>query len=161
MKIISFNSQYVFWPLVLILSYIFNHFNVPAGWLLGALAAGIFYRLTIGPRKKNKHLFPIALGLIGLSLGNMLEIDVLWGAVHTFGFAILFGVIATLGSGLLLGYILYKRTNLDLKTAIFSFIPGGASEVLGLADTNGADIRIVAAFHSARMILLLLLFPFL
>lgn len=161
MKTVNSKIKLLFWPCVFVSCYIFNVLNIPAPWLLGSLVIGVLYSLLIGPRERNKYIFPIALALIGLSLGSMLDLMLLREAIQNFGFAILFGVVATLATGLILGYTLYNRTNLDFKTAIYSFVPGGASEVLGVAETNGADIRIVAAFHSARMILFVTFIPLL
>ncbi len=98
-------------------------------------------------------MFPVALGLIGISLGSAVDVPLIWDSIMRFGWAIVFGIAATIGCGLVLAFILHRSTSIDKKTAVYSFIPGGASEVLGLADRDGANISIVAAFHSVRVIL--------
>lgn len=71
------------------------------------------------------------------------------------------GLFLTLAGGWTLGYILFRFSKLDRKTAFFSFIPGGASEVLGLASKQGANVPIVATFHTARILLFVTILPFL
>jgi uncharacterized protein len=154
-------KQWLFWPGVFLTGFVFYMLNVPAGWLIGSLLAGMVYRFTVAPRQADSRLFSVALCLIGLTLGAMLEVGLLWEAVLRFGWAMMVGLILTVGGSLLLGHIFFRVSGLDRKTALFSFMPGGASEVLGLADREGADVRIVAAFHTARIVLFVTMIPLL
>jgi hypothetical protein len=54
---------------------------------------------------------------------------------------------------------MYRFSKLDPVTAFFCCIPGGASEVISVSKEYGADQRIVAAFHSARIISIVLITP--
>jgi membrane AbrB-like protein len=70
------------------------------------------------------------------------------------------GVIVTLiGAGLLLGRGLAMVTSLDPVSALLSGVPGGASTMPIIADEMGGDIRLVAALHLARQLVLLVLVP--
>jgi membrane AbrB-like protein len=152
---------YLFWPLAFLSSLLFNFLGIPAPWLLGALLVGVIFSLMSGPKSSNGRVFKVAQAFIGVSLGSMLNISLLGEAVTSHLFSIVFALIATLVLGGTLGYTLYKRSELDFKTSMYSFIPGGASEVLGVAHNDGADLRIVAAFHSVRMILFIAIIPLL
>jgi membrane AbrB-like protein len=70
------------------------------------------------------------------------------------------GVVVTLiGTGLLLGWGLEMVTSLDPITALLSGVPGGASTMPIIADELGGDIRLVAALHLARQLVMLILVP--
>lgn len=152
---------HLFWPLAVLSSLIFNYLGVPAPWLLGALVIGVMYSLILRPKSSSGQIFKVAQAFIGVSLGSMLSISLVVEAVTSYWFSIIFSLTATLMLGAVLGYTLYKNSELDFKTSIYSFIPGGASEVLGIAQSDGADLRIVAAFHSVRMVLFIALIPLL
>jgi membrane AbrB-like protein len=69
-------------------------------------------------------------------------------------------VIATLISlGLLLGWLLSRVTHLDLVTALLSSVPGGASTMPMVAHELGGDMRLVAALHLTRQLVLLVVLP--
>lgn len=151
----------IFWLSVITTGIIFNLLGLPAPWLLGPLAVGMVFSLSGSTLRLDQRVFTAAQAFIGVSLGSMLDIGLVREAVFSYFFTILLAVVATLLSGWLLGYLLYKRTDVDFRTAIYSFIPGGASEVLGVAQSQGTDIRVVAAFHSMRIILYLSIIPLL
>ena len=153
--------SHVFWPAAFLSSLLFNYIGVPAPWLLGALTVGIIFSLIFKPESSNGQVFKVAQAFIGVSLGSMLDIFLIGEAVTGHLLSILFALSATLSLGAVLGYTLYRHTELDFKTSMYSFIPGGASEVLGVAHKDGADLRIVAAFHSVRMVLFIAIIPLL
>jgi membrane AbrB-like protein len=69
-------------------------------------------------------------------------------------------VIATLiATGLALGWAMSRVTSLDLPTALLSGVPGGASTMPAIAHDLGGDIRLVAALHLARQLVVFLLVP--
>jgi membrane AbrB-like protein len=70
------------------------------------------------------------------------------------------GIVVTLiGTGLLLGWGLEVVTSLDPVSALLSGVPGGASTMPIIADELGGDIRLVAALHLARQLVMLVLVP--
>ena len=68
--------------------------------------------------------------------------------------------IATLiAIGLTLGWGLAQVTPLDLTTALLSSVPGGASTMPAIAHDLGADMRLVAALHLMRQLVIFVLVP--
>lgn len=151
--------QLLFWLSIIVVCLLFNYLGVPAGWLLGSLLVSIIWSLSFKKNRLNKNIFSFGLALIGVNLGSMLDFSLVKFSLHQFGASIIIGVMSIILGGLMLGFLLHKLTHLDLKTSIFSFIPGGASVVLGVAESQKADLRIVAAFHSARLILFVSIIP--
>ncbi|WP_018922103.1 AbrB family transcriptional regulator [Salsuginibacillus kocurii] len=138
---------------------VFNMLNVPAGWLLGALLTGILYGLLRSDVSYEGWPFKIALTLVGTNIGLLMERE-LFSVLGVYILPLFITIIVTLAGGLLFGWLLYKWSSiLDKRTALFCCIPGGASEIISVSGDYGADNRIVAAFHTARITFFVLLIP--
>jgi uncharacterized membrane protein AbrB (regulator of aidB expression) len=61
--------------------------------------------------------------------------------------------------GLLLGQGLALVAPLDLITALLSSVPGGASTMPAIAHDLGGDMRLVAALHLTRQLVIFILVP--
>lgn len=68
-------------------------------------------------------------------------------------------VLALISAGLLLGWGLSRLTTLDLVSALLSGVPGGATTMSLIAHDVGGDMRLVAALHLMRQIVMLVLVP--
>jgi membrane AbrB-like protein len=68
-------------------------------------------------------------------------------------------VVTLIGAGLLLGWGLSQVTPLDLTSALLSGVPGGASTMPLIAHALGGDIRLVAALHLTRQLVMLVVVP--
>jgi membrane AbrB-like protein len=102
-----------------------------------------------------------AQAVIGLNLGVSFSFNI---------FFVLKGILLPLAGylimvlvmGLLSGYLLIKMSDIEPLTALFCCMPGGASEMIGLADEfEEADPKLVAVYHSFRVVLLITLMSFL
>lgn len=69
-------------------------------------------------------------------------------------------IVVLISSGLLLGWGLAQATTLDLTSALLSGVPGGASTMPLIAHDVGGDMRLVAALHLVRQLVMLVLVPF-
>ncbi|MFB5663274.1 AbrB family transcriptional regulator [Alteribacillus sp. HJP-4] len=139
---------------------LFNVLNLPAGWLLGGLITGIIYGLFIKRLNFEGWPFRATLALVGVNIGFMMESELFYLIGHYF-FPLLVTLILTLAGGVGIGWLMNHWTNLDPLTAYFCCVPGGASEVIALSSDYGADNRMVAAFHTARITFFVLSIPFL
>ncbi len=129
----------------------------PLPWMVGSLLAVILvrcsgWRLTEVPggRQTGQWLVASAIGLhfSGAVLEQVLE--------H---FAIiLIGAFGTLLLSLI-GIALLRRGDVDRATAFFASMPGGASEMVNLALRHDAQPARVAAAHSLRLLLVVLIVP--
>jgi len=68
-------------------------------------------------------------------------------------------IVALIVLGLLLGWGLSLVTPLDLTTALLSSVPGGASTMPAVAHDLGGDMRLVAALHLTRQLVVFILLP--
>jgi len=63
--------------------------------------------------------------------------------------------------GFALGWLLSAITDIDLLTALLGCAPGGATAMIALSGELGADAQLVAAMHVTRLLILMILLPFL
>lgn len=142
----------------ILFSYLLELMNFPANWLLGSLIVGMIFSLTFGNFNINRNVFKGGLVLLGSSFGISLTLS-FFSMLAGYTFPIIVMMILILGAFILVTYLMYKNSDLDLPTAIYCCIPGGASEVIGSSKDAGADESTVAAYHSMRIIMFVLLIP--
>ncbi|MFC0560053.1 AbrB family transcriptional regulator [Halalkalibacter alkalisediminis] len=137
---------------------LFSWLNVPAGWLLGSMFAEMISSFFIIKIYLPNKLFKIALALIGANIGLMLRPEQFLN-YQALLFPFLLTLLITIIGGVLLGKFLKHFSNLNSNTAFFCCLPGGASEVIALSHKYGANEQIVAAFHTTRITLFVLVIP--
>jgi membrane AbrB-like protein len=133
--------------------------GVPTGDLVGAIITVGGVNLLLARTVALPADFrEAAMLLIGTSVGAEMSKESLRLLRHAAVPAA--ALIATLiGVGLTLGWGLTQVTPLDLPTALLSCVPGGASTMAAVAHDLGGDLRLVAALHLIRQIVILMLLP--
>lgn len=131
--------------------------NWPLPWMVGSLLAVIAVRCSGWlvdeiPRGRQTGQWIVA-SAIGLHFTS----EVMQQVLTHFG-VILAGAIGTLLLGLI-GIVILLRSGSDRATAFFSSMPGGASEMVVLANRHQAEPARVAAAHSLRLLLVVLIVP--
>lgn len=129
----------------------------PLPWMVGSLLAVIAVRcsgwlVAEMPRGRQAGQWIVA-SAIGLHFTG----EVLGEVLAHFG-AILAGALGTLALSLI-GMFILSRGGCDRATAYFASMPGGASEMVNLASRHAANPGRVAAAHSLRMLLVVLVIP--
>ena len=129
----------------------------PLPWIIGSLLAVIAVRCsgwTIGEipagRQTGQWIVSSAIGLHFTS-------EVMAQLISHFG-VILAGAFGTLLLSLI-GILVLRRSGVDRATAFFSSMPGGASEMVNLAQRHDAQVARVAAAHSLRLLSVVLIVP--
>lgn len=137
--------------------YLASLIGWPLPWIIGSLLAVIAARCSgwlitelPGGRKTGQWLVSSAIGL-------HFTHEVFGQLLSHFG-VILLGALLTLLLSLI-GIIVLRRAGLDRATAFFASMPGGASEMVNLAQRHNAATAKVAAAHSLRLLLVVLLIP--
>lgn len=134
--------------------------GTPIPWLLGSLIFTAAFKINganilchVGFRKVGQWIIGIALGLHFTPetvqiIKNLLPY-------------VIAGCVFALAIGLIGSVILYKWGGVDFTTAYFGSTVGGASEMVVLAERNGSrNIALVASAHSLRVLLIVILIPF-
>ncbi len=137
---------------------LFSLLNIPAGWLLGSILAGMVCSFFIMKIYLPNKLFTVVLAIIGANIGLMLRPEQFLN-YQALLLPFFITLTITIISGILLGKFLKRYSNLNHNTAFFCCLPGGASEVIALSHQYGANEQVVAAFHTTRITLFVLVIP--
>lgn len=134
--------------------------SVPLPWLLGALIATAATRMAGLPSQCPRQARHGGQWMLGISLGLYFTpaiaaelSDSLGIILAGMGFALFLGVMGTV--------MLRKLAGVDGRTAWFASAIGGASEMTLLAERHGARPDQVASAHSLRILLVVLIVPYL
>jgi len=136
-------------------AWLSRRFKTAGGPLLAAmLASGLVSLLTGEGEPLPEALRWVALLLLGTYTGSTVERHTLRRIASALPVALaLIGVLIAAGLGL--GLFVHARAGegVSLVTVLIGTMPGGASGLSAVAFDLGADPRLVASMHSARMIL--------
>lgn len=135
--------------------------QLPAALFLGPFLAGLLaFNLSPLPLQVPQPLFMAGLLLLGLSIGlkfNGQTLRGLFKAVAIEAALVLALILICLGSG----YGFHYLTQVDAMTAVLGSTPGGLSAMIASAVEMGSDSGLVLTMQISRMLLILLLSPWL
>jgi hypothetical protein len=134
--------------------------RTPLPWLIGplvavALVCMLFVGLESPPAAR--HLGQWA---IGVALGLYFSPDVVREIARLAPWVAL-AIAFAIALGWLGGWLLARTTRTDASTAFFAMAIGGASEMATQAERHGGQVDRVAAAHSLRIMLVVLIVPLL
>jgi membrane AbrB-like protein len=134
--------------------------RTPLPWLIGplmavALASMLHGRLESPPGGRQAGQW-----VIGVALGLYFSPDVV-REVGRLAPWVTLAVVFALALGLLGSWVLTKLVPTDAPTSFFGMAIGGASEMAALAERHGGQVDRVAAAHSLRIMLVVLIVPLL
>lgn len=133
--------------------------HVPTGDMIGAiLAIGGLNLLGAGLGPLTTDLRQAAMLLIGTAVGAQMSKESLQ-RLRQVALPAAVLIVVLIAVGLLLGWGLALVTPLDPITAFLSSVPGGASTMPAIAHDLGGDMRLVAALHLARQLVIFILVP--
>lgn len=137
---------------------VFEFFRMPLGWLMGAMFASTIaavagVRFSVPPA-----LRAAMLAVLGLMMGSGFSPETLghvarW-AITVAGLIPYLIVVAGLSA-----IYLYRVIGYDIKTAVFSAVPGGFVEMTTIGREMGADVRTIALIHSVRVLITVFSLP--
>ncbi|NMM26973.1 MAG: AbrB family transcriptional regulator [Glaciimonas sp.] len=133
--------------------------KTPLPWMIGpiiataaARMAGLDLQAPVQVREAGQWAIGTALGLYFTPT----VIHVLSSYVGTIVVGVVFALL--LGAGC--GWLLHRLTGVDSTTTFFAMATGGASEMATQGERHGALVDRVAAAHSLRIMLVVLIIPF-
>jgi uncharacterized protein len=132
--------------------------NWPLPWMVGSLLAVIAVRCSGWLVSEVPRGRQVGQWIVASAIGLHFTGEVMREVLAHFG-VILAGAVGTLLLGLI-GIFILLRSGSDRATAFFASMPGGASEmVVVLANRHQAEAASVAAAHSLRLLLVVLIVP--
>lgn len=138
-----------------LLSFCLQKAHSPAALLLGPMLSAIFLSLGNIDLKIDSRLFTMAQGIIGCMVGSAITPRILHEAATDWPIFI-GGVVSVILAATFIGYFLAKRQILPGTAAIWGSAAGGASAMVLMADSYGADVRLVALMQYMRVVLVAL-----
>ena len=141
--------------------FIFNHFNFPLAFMLGAIAATMVVAMTGSLPIARPHMSVVTpmRASLGVLLGSAITPDLL-DRIGALGAAAAFVPVFVLISTLV-GMVYYRRlAGFPRDEAFFSAVPGGLHIMTLYAEEAGVDIRRVALAHALRITFVVLMAPF-
>lgn len=133
--------------------------DLPIPWMIGPLFAVAALRMSgvdLQPPPAGRQLGQWAIGTaLGLYFTPLTVALLIANAGLVFGIA-----FASLLFGGLCALLMLRWGRVDAQTAFFASLPGGASEMVQIADRFGARLDRIAASHSIRVMLVVSVVPF-
>lgn len=136
-----------------------------AGFPTAEFLAGLFFAAVCNPFFLNIAGFPslwqfFAVWIVGASIGSQMNRDSLF-AIKKYASVCIVLVLVLAALGLVLGWVLYAATSMGPLTALIGTCPTGMDAMVILAAEMGTNVPLVAAMHSARVIMVMVVVPLL
>lgn len=133
--------------------------NTPLPWMIGPLLA------TSASRMCNVDLYcPVQVRQAGQwAIGTALGLYFTPAVLRVLSFhvgAIVIGVVFAVALGMVCGWLLHRLSGVDKTTAFFAMAVGGASEMAAQGERHGAAVDRIAAAHSLRIMMVVVIIPF-
>jgi uncharacterized protein len=128
----------------------FTLVHLPAAVLLGCMVAAIFFSSNGIPLQVSPALFAIGQGLLGSLMGSTMKPAALTKVADGWPLFLLATSAVILASALL-GWLMQRRKIFPGTTAVWGLAPGAASAMVLMAESYGADVRLVAFMQYTRV----------
>ena len=125
---------------------------IPAALLLGAILGGIALTARGGQIDMPDRPFVMAQGLIGVMVAKMLPLSI-GGEMAGQWLVFLAGALSVIVASAALGLLLSRMRVLPGSTALWGLSPGGAVTMVVMAESHGADARLVAFMQYLRVVI--------
>lgn len=142
--------------LTIVCSFVMQWLRFPASGLLGGMIAGILVALYIDGIRVPGPLFQFAQGVIGMMVAMQMppdffeQLGLRWPVIAG-------GAVWTIGVSVFLGWFIARRRVFPGTTGIWGVLPGAATSMIVISESNGGDIRLVAFIQYFRNISVVLL----
>ena len=123
-----------------------------AALLLGPLLAGMAVASGGAKVSLPVPIFVVAQGIVGCLIAHMVPLSIVADVVAHWGL-FSFGVISVVAASTLLGWLMTRLRLLPGTTALWGTSPGAASVMTVMAESHGADARLVALMQYSRVLL--------
>ena len=125
--------------------------HAPAALMLGPLIAGIVVASGGGKVRFPLPAFVVAQGIIGCMIARMVPLSIL-GDILSHWVLFTSGIVSVVLACSLMGWLMTRLRLLPGTTALWGMSPGAASVMTIMAESYGADIRLVAFMQYLRVV---------
>ena len=146
-------------PLALLGGLLWRWLQWPLPWMIGPLIACAVCNSFGAGLRAPALARNIGQWVIGTALGTYFTVAAITELL-AMGLPLLVSLAYTLLLGAGFAWILHRFAGASIPTAVFGGAVGSASEMAILGERNGARVETIAAVHSTRVLLVVLLIPF-
>lgn len=147
------------WLPLLILSLLFvammELVHLPAALLLGPMFAGIILAILNRPVVVSKTSFGVAQAVVGSMIAHAIPPSV-FGRIAADWPLFISCIVSVIFASAILGWIMAKLQVFPGSTAIWGSSPGAAAAMTIMAESFGADVRLVAFMQYLRVMIVAL-----
>lgn len=141
--------------LSLLLVVVMEWLHLPAALLLGPMFAGIFLAINGRPVTINKQGFSAAQAVVGAMIAHAIPPSV-FGRIAADWPLFVICIFSVIFASAILGWIMAKLQVFPGSTAIWGSSPGAAAAMTLMAESFGADVRLVAFMQYLRVMVVAL-----
>ena len=128
---------------------------MPAAFFVGAVVCGLGFSLSGSGLKLPRRFFYCAQALVGCSVAKTMTPEIF--GVLAANWMVLTGMVcSSVIAGGLVGWFMTKSEILPGNTAAWGSSPGGAAAMVAMAESFGADARMVAMMQYLRVLVVVL-----
>ncbi|MCL2539111.1 MAG: AbrB family transcriptional regulator [Oscillospiraceae bacterium] len=138
---------------------LFRLLGVPAGAIIGAMLFGIAYSIVFGKAVYPKRMRPWQQVLAGAYIGVSIDKQTV-ASMDVLFIPLMIMIIGILVFVFLISLIIHKLSKLDFVTCLLACTPGGITEMSLLSEEFGADTPKIAVMQTVRLVLVIMIFPF-
>jgi hypothetical protein len=139
----------------LVLMVTLETLRVPAALLIGAMIAAIALGMSGATIRTPGLAFSAAQALMGSLIASAIRIDIL-GAIADDWLIVGAAVVSTVAASSFLGWSISRLRILPGTTAVWGSAPGASTAMVLMAETFGADARLVAFMQYLRVVMVTL-----
>lgn len=139
----------------LVLVAAFEYLHVPAALLIGAMITAIAMGISGATIRAPALAFNAAQMVMGTLIASAIRIDIL-GTIAADWLLVLIAVVSTVAASSFLGWSISHLRILPGTTAVWGSAPGASTAMVLMAETFGADARLVAFMQYLRVVMVTL-----
>ena len=144
------------WTVLLALSLLlvvtFDAMSVPAALLIGAMIAAIALGMSGATIRAPRMAFAIAQMILGSVIASAIRIDIV-ATIAADWLPVAIAVVSTVAASSFLGWSISRLSILPGTTAVWGSAPGASTAMVLMAETFGADVRLVAFMQYLRVVM--------
>jgi len=136
----------------LVLVVTFEAMSIPAALLIGAMIAAIAMGISVATLRAPGMAFNGAQMVMGSLIASAIQIDIV-GTIVADWLPVTIAVVSTVAASSFLGWSISRLRILPGTTAVWGSAPGASTAMVLMAETFGADARLVAFMQYLRVVM--------
>ncbi|MDR3410369.1 MAG: AbrB family transcriptional regulator [Formivibrio sp.] len=139
----------------LLCAWLLQQAAFPAAFLIGPMLSALVFSLRGASLRLPRQCFVGSQAIIGCIVAQTITTSIV-ASIARDGVLMLLIVGTTVVAGGVVGWVVMKTGTLPGSTAAWGSSPGGASAMIGMAESFGADVRLVAFMQYLRVLMVVL-----